>query len=58
MKINDSESFFQILLFGVTQGSILAPILFNIFKNDFLLFIKDVKLANATDDNTIFAEKR
>ena len=28
-KINDRESFFQILLSGVPQGSILGPIPFN-----------------------------
>ena len=35
VKINDTESFFEILLSGVPQGSIFEQILFILFTNDF-----------------------
>ena len=58
VKINDTESIFQILLSGVPQGSILGPILFNIFINDLFLFINEVELANFADDNAIYTSKK
>ena len=38
---------------GVPQGSILGPLLFNVFINDMPMFIKECTLYNYADDNSL-----
>ena len=49
-KINLTYSSWEEILFGVSQGSILAPLLFNIFLCDLFFFINDVEFASYADD--------
>ena len=53
VKIDDILSTFQSLISGVPQGSILGPILFNIFLNDLLTTLENSEIYNFADDNTI-----
>ena len=54
VKMKGIRSLFQLIKSGMPQGSILGPILFNIFMND-LFYILQNDLHNFADNNTISA---
>ena len=55
IKINDAYSKYCEILFGVPQGSILGPLLFNIYICNMFYDINDCDIARYTDDNTPYA---
>ena len=53
VKINSDYSSWQEILDGVPQGSVLGPLLFNLFINDLFYFVQESKVCNYADDNTL-----
>ena len=57
-KINDSFSESGKVLNGVPQGSILGPLLFNIFLNEIFLSFQKCDLGNFADDSTLYTSDK
>ena len=53
-RIGNSFSDWSEVILAVPQGSILGPLLFNIFLADLFLVLKDVDIVNFAGDNTPF----
>ena len=52
VEINEKYNSWSEILFGVSQSSILGPLLFNIFICDMFYFPEDFDTANYADDST------
>ena len=56
-KVNNEFSDWANILFGIPQGSILGPLLFNIYINDIFYFLQEDTIANFADDTTPYCTK-
>ena len=54
VKVNGSFSTWTKASLGVPQGSVLGPLLFNIYLNDLFLFLEETEVCNYADDTTIY----
>ena len=55
VQINNSFSSAKMVHSGLPQGSINGPLLFDLFKNDSVLFLSETLLSNYADDNNLYS---
>jgi ribonuclease P/MRP protein subunit RPP40 len=53
VRLGPNKSNWTGIIKGVPQGSILGPLLFNVFLNDIFYFVNKASLFNYADDNTL-----
>ena len=54
-KVGSTYSKWSNIRRGIPQGSILGPLLFNIFINDIFMIIEQSDICNFADDNTLYS---
>ena len=54
VKMNGSFSSKQKLNLGIPQGSVLGPLLFNIYLKQLLISVDDTEICNYADDTTLY----
>ena len=54
VKVNDGYSLWNDIFYGVSQGSILGPLLFNIHLCHLFYFLEDSDIVSYVDDTTIY----
>ena len=54
-KVGSAYSKWSNIKRGIPQGSILGPLLFNIFINDIFMIIEQSDICNFADDNTLYS---
>ena len=54
LKFNGSYNEWKNISHGVPQGSVLGPLLFNIYINDLFMLVSDSMVCNYADDTTIY----
>ena len=54
VRLGSHTSTWEKIIKGVPQGSILGPLLFNVFLNDIFFFVSQAVIYNYADDNTLY----
>ena len=54
-KVGSAYSKWSKIRRGIPQGSILGPLLFNIFINDIFMIIEQLDICNFADDNSLYS---